>query len=154
MDKPLESLSNQQTQTVVNKSKYKKKKCIECNKRRKTSNENHQICHICYAIKTNYSSKQSGNKTIDDFIRYTQIHYAKAEGRMEFVPYDQFKDIKFIAEGGFSKIYKAAWIDGPVYYSNACKSGNRLPNYPVVLKRLNNSKNVTSKELNEVCIIA
>ncbi|RIA85114.1 kinase-like domain-containing protein, partial [Glomus cerebriforme] len=33
---------------------------------------------------------------------------------MEFVPYDQFKDIKFIAEGGFSKIYKATWIDGPI----------------------------------------
>ena len=26
---------------------------------------------------------------------------------MEFVLYDRFKDVKFIAEGGFSKIYKA-----------------------------------------------
>ena len=56
---------------------------------------------------------------------------------MEFVPYDQFKNIEYIAEGGFSKIYKATWIGGPT----------------VVLKKLNNSKNITSKELNEVCMI-
>ena len=64
---------------------------------------------------------------------------------MEFIPYDQFKDVEFIAEGGFSKIYKATWIDGPVnrYYV-------RQPNYSVALKKLNNSKNITSKELNEV----
>ncbi|CAB4427812.1 unnamed protein product [Rhizophagus irregularis] len=49
---------------------------------------------------------------------------------MEFVPYDQFKNIEFIAEGGFSKIYKATWIDGP----------------------LNNSNNITFKELNELKI--
>jgi len=31
---------------------------------------------------------------------------------MEFVHYDQLEDIEFIAEGGFSKVYKATWIDG------------------------------------------
>ena len=34
---------------------------------------------------------------------------------MEFVLYDRFKDVKFIAEGGFSKIYKATWVDGRIY---------------------------------------
>ena len=68
---------------------------------------------------------------------------------MEFVPYDRFKDIELIAEGGFSKVYKATWIDGPVnryYYI-------RQPNYSVALKKLNNSKNIISKELNEVLYI-
>ena len=66
---------------------------------------------------------------------------------MEFVPYDQFKDVEFIAEGGFSKIYKATWIDGPVKKYNR---NIRERNSTVVLKKLNNSKNITSKELNEV----
>ena len=57
---------------------------------------------------------------------------------MEFVPYDQFKDVEFIAKGGFSKIYKATRIGR---------------NQTVVLKKLNNSKNITSKELNEVLYI-
>jgi len=56
---------------------------------------------------------------------------------MKFVPYGQFENIEFIAEGGFSKIYKATWISGECQH--------------VVLKKLNNSKNITSKELNEVC---
>src|SRR5579862_5445025 len=77
------------TQTVV-KSKYKKKKCNECNKRRKTLDERHQICHVCYKMMEGF--KPSGNKIIDDFIRYTQINLVRKEGKMEFVPYEQFKN--------------------------------------------------------------
>src|SRR6266496_4182679 len=96
------------------KSKYKKKKCNECNKRRKPLDESHQICHVCYKVKIIYKPKLSGNKIIDDFIKYTQLNLVKKEGRMEFVPYEQFKNVEFIAEGGFSKIYKAIWINGPI----------------------------------------
>jgi hypothetical protein len=100
--------------------------------------------------------KQSGNKVIDDFIRHTQRNHAiKERGKMEFVPYDQFKNIKFIAEGGFSKIYKATWVDGPINWRYFTEEYNyiicsRSKNYTVVLKKLNSSNNITSKELNEV----
>jgi hypothetical protein len=66
---------------------------------------------------------------------------------MEFVPHSQFKNIEFIAEGGFSKIYKTIWIDGPVIDYDTM---HRNPNCTVVLQKLHNSKNITSKELNEV----
>src|SRR5436190_14264259 len=99
-------------QTTVNKRKIFKK-CNECNKRRKFLDESHQICRVCYNIKTLFKPEPSGNKIIDDFIRHTQINYVQQGGKMEFVPYDQFKNIEFIAEGGFSKIYKATWVDGP-----------------------------------------
>ena len=130
-------------------AKYKHKKrirCNECNKKRIPSDKSHQICHVCYKTKT--ISKPSGIKVIDDFIRHTQINYAKRVGKMEFVPYDQFKNVEFIAEGGFSKIYKATWIDGPVTDYN--RINFRSHNTTVALKKLNNSKNITSKELNEV----
>src|SRR2546421_103256 len=45
----------------------------------------------------------SGNKIIDDFIKYTLINH-EGIGKMEFVPYFKFNDIEFVAEGGFSKI--------------------------------------------------
>ena len=122
---------------------YNKIHCNECNKNRTPLDKSHQICHVCHEAKR---LTLSGNKVIDDFIRYTQTNYIKKEGKMEFFPYDQFKNIEFIAEGGFSKIYKAIWIDGPVTnYNTMCST--------VVLKKLNNSKNITSKELNEVRII-
>ena len=47
------------------------------------------------------------------------------------------------------KIYKAIWIDGPIDWYDKNLS-RYCPNYPVVLKKLNNSKNITTKELNEV----
>jgi hypothetical protein len=138
---------------INDKSKYKKKKCNECNKRRKTLDESHQICHICYKMKN--IIKPSGNKVIDDFIRKTQISLVKMEGKMEYVPYKQFKNVEFIAEGGFSKIYKATWIDGPIksYRNYNNKREVRLNNYTVVLKKLNDSNSITLKELNEVQIL-
>jgi hypothetical protein len=98
---------SQPTKTTL-EPKIKRKiyeKCNECNKRRRPLDESHQICRICYKMKLIF--KPSGNKIIDDFIRRTQINLIRVEGKMEFVPFDQFKNIEFIAEGGFSKIYKA-----------------------------------------------
>jgi hypothetical protein len=128
------------TQTTV--KKRKSKKCNGCKKIRIIL-ESHQICRICYEAKGLITS---GNKIIDDFIKYTQINYVNNRGKMEFVPHDQFKNIEFIAEGGFSKIYKATWVDGPI-------NKYAFFDHTVVLKKLNNSKNISSKELNEVRII-
>ena len=55
---------------------------------------------------------------------------------MKFIPFDRFKNVEFIAEGGFSKIYKATWMHNG--------------EMSVALKELNNSKNINPKELNEV----
>jgi hypothetical protein len=139
---------SQPTETTL-EPKIKRKiyeKCNECNKRRRPLDESHQICRICYKIKTIF--KPSGNKIIDDFIRRTQINLVKGQGKMEFVPFNQFINIEFIAEGGFSKIYKATWIDGPINWYDDDIS--REPNHTVVLKKLKHSKNIISRELNEV----
>ncbi|EXX76368.1 kinase-like domain-containing protein [Rhizophagus irregularis DAOM 181602=DAOM 197198] len=128
------------------------KKCNECNRERRVVDKGQQICLICYKIKT--MLKSSGNKVIDDFIRYTQSDYSiMVGGKMEFIPYEQFNNIEFIAEGGFSKIYKATWVDGPIEWYFFKRSADyifRKNYYMVALKKLNNSKNITSKELNEL----
>ncbi len=69
---------------------------------------------------------------------------------MKFIPYNQFKDIEMIGNGGFSKIYKATWIDGPPYWNEEKEVFDYKNSIIVALKQLNNSKNITSKELNEV----
>jgi hypothetical protein len=142
--------SIQQIQTTDKRKRKLKILCNECNQKREFLDESHQVCHICYKAKTVY--KPSRNKVIDDFIRHTLTYGNKITGRMEFVPYNRFKDIEFLAEGGFSKVYKATWIDGPFhkwsYKTQSYIRANR--NCEVVLKKLNNSKEITSKELNEV----
>ena len=69
---------------------------------------------------------------------------------MTFIPYNQFKDIEMIGKGGFSKIYKATWINGPPYWNEEKENFEYKDSITVILKQLNDSKNVTSKELNEV----
>src|SRR3984957_12218778 len=135
----------------MGKSKLQSKldvKCKQCNRSRKMFDKIDQTCRQCYKAKT---VTPSGNKVIDDFIRYTLTNYRKRDGRMEFVSYDKFKYVKFIAEGGFSKIYKATWIDGPITDRNKNEQKfNREGEMAVALKELNNSENIDSKELNEV----
>ena len=86
------------------------------------------------------------NKVVDDFTKYTLINNDQ-RGKMEFVPYFKFNNIEFVAEGGFSKIYKATWIDGPIRHWDNCDRDGKMI---VALKELNNSKNINYKELNEV----
>ncbi|GBC26941.2 kinase-like domain-containing protein [Rhizophagus irregularis DAOM 181602=DAOM 197198] len=138
----------QPAQTTVKQNRKTYKKCNECYKRKPFAD--YQICRMCY--KSKIAFKSSGNKVIDNFIKYTQINYSSRDGKMEFVPYNQFKNIEFIAEGGFSKIYKATWVDGPIkgWYIRDGANISRNNNYTVVLKKLHNSENFTPKELNEL----
>src|ERR1043166_2074712 len=93
----------QTTQTIVKKRK-KKVHCSECYENWVlTFSKSHQPCNVCYRYKAKRLTL-SGNKVIDDFIKHMQINYSKTGVKMEFVPHDQFKNIEFIAEGGFSKI--------------------------------------------------
>ena len=96
---------------------------------------------------------KSGNNVVDDFIRYASINGHLKASIMEFVNYDQFKDIEFINEGGVGKIYRATWINGPINNWDKKKLIFRRRGFvKVVLKKLNNSENITYKKLNEVNI--
>jgi hypothetical protein len=112
--------------------------------------DEYRPCNICIAKRAKTVFVSSGNKVIDDFIWHTQTNLTY--GQMEFVPYYNFKDVEFFAEGGFSKIYKATWINGPMDDCwNAKKQMYNRTHYKIVaLKELNNSKNISSEELNEV----
>ncbi|CAG8806497.1 6862_t:CDS:2, partial [Gigaspora margarita] len=74
--------------------------------------------------------------------------------RLEYVPYEQFTNIKYLSEGGFSKIYKAIWRDGPItsWYSKKQRF-HRHKNCTVVLKSLNDSKYFSPNFLNEVSML-
>ena len=86
------------------------------------------------------------NKVVDDFISY--INTNSFDDILEFVPYCQFKEIEFIAEG---ECYKTTWIDGYIKDWNKEKMNfKRSGSITVILKRLNNSESITFEELNEV----
>ena len=126
------------------------KKCCE-----EYTNVNYNWCKTCQInnLKGNFTNWTSGNEKIDNFIQEMQLKINKRRDIVfEWIPYNQFSDIKEIGRGGFATIYSAIWKDGPLDYGYNTKEYTRVLNYKVALKCLHNSQNITSEFLNEVWI--
>jgi len=123
--------------------------CEECNQ-----NKYFNWCNKCNAkhFQQNFEKWSSGNVDIDKFIQDAQLSADYFNKVLEWIPYDRFYDIEYIAKGGFGKVYRANWIDGYIRKWDI-KNQNwerHNSNMFVALKSLNNSKNVTLEFLNEV----
>jgi hypothetical protein len=123
--------------------------CEECNQ----TNTEYEWCRLCSAkhFQQNFKNWTSGNDNIDKFIQDTQLSVNYHQNVLEWIPYNKFYDVKFIAKGGFGQVYRANWIDGYIYkWNNKNQDWDRYSNITVALKVLNNSKNVTWEFINEV----
>ena|SRR5581483_6876979 len=150
--------------------------CPDCNQ----SYKHYNWCQNCNSkrFQQDFDKWTSGNELIDNFIKYTQLEATHYDQVIEWIPYNKFRNIKFLAEGGFGTIDSAIWLDGIITgwdrgkqqwkrcpsfelkdedYKIAEQENVKLPlnenekygNY-VVLKRLNNSENIHKDFLNEV----
>ena len=92
----------------------------------------------------------SGNEIIDELIKSTQLKSNRYcnDDYLQWVPYDELKDIEKIDEGGFATIYKATWINGLRYINT--KDERYCEDRIVALKKINNSEKVSDEFLNEV----
>jgi hypothetical protein len=121
-------------------------------------NEKCKLCNsMCYTIffQQNFKNWTSGNNDINKFIQDTQLSvHDDAKKALEWIPYDRLYNIKYIAKGGFGKVYKANWIDGYVTdWDNEHQNRKRYnENMLVALKSLDNSERVTLEFINEVFI--
>jgi hypothetical protein len=114
--------------------------------------EYNDACNSIY-FQHNFINWTSGNDDIDRFIQSTQLSaHKRASDALEWIPYDRFYDIRYIAKGELNKMYRANWIDG---YINKWNDDNQnwereKPNMFVILKILNNSTSITSEFINKV----
>ncbi|POG75283.1 kinase-like domain-containing protein [Rhizophagus irregularis DAOM 181602=DAOM 197198] len=71
-------------------------------------------CELCIRnyLKTKFSNWTSGNVNIDNLIKECQMETLKPNKIMEWIPYNNLKNIKYLTKGGFSEIYTAIWMDG------------------------------------------
>jgi len=124
--------------------------CEECNQK----NTSFGWCKSCNAIhfQQNFENWTCGNFDIDKLIQEAQLLAKDHDKVLEWISYDRFNDIKYIAKGGFGKVYRAIWIDGYIRrWDNKNKNWERYdPNKFVALKSLNNSKNIALEFLKEV----
>ncbi|EXX53062.1 Cla4p [Rhizophagus irregularis DAOM 197198w] len=111
-------------------------------------------CQPCNAkrFKDNFKNWTSGNKDIDEFIQQSQlnaVHYSK---KLEWIPFENFKDITYITRGGFGKIYSAKWPEGYIdSWDIVNQKWHRYSiNIKVALKSLDNSSCLSTEFLNEI----
>ena len=107
------------------------------------------ICNAIY-FQQNFENWTSGNNDLDEFIQDFQLsaHSYYVKNALEWIPYDRFYDIKFIAKDGFGKMYGANWIDGYIQYWDNCNQNwkRKNSNMFVNLISLNNPNDITSEE--------
>ena len=127
------------------------KNCKECNQ----ENTGYRWCNACGAkrFQQNFENWTSGNNDIDKFIQNTQLLKHNFTYKvLEWIPYNRFYNIKYIAKGKFGKTYRANWIDGCINeWDDKSQNWNRYNiNMIVDLKSIDNLKIITLKFINEV----
>uniref|UniRef100_U9UEJ7 Protein kinase domain-containing protein n=1 Tax=Rhizophagus irregularis (strain DAOM 181602 / DAOM 197198 / MUCL 43194) TaxID=747089 RepID=U9UEJ7_RHIID len=123
--------------------------CKECGERY-TGVVLQKWCKPCQInnLKHNFTNWTSGNEKIDDFIQEMQLKIERTwDIIVEWIPYSQFNNVKKIGKDGFAT---AIWKNGSLKFNNEEIKYERKPD-KVTLKCLNNSQNIISDLLNEVC---
>ncbi|RIB09450.1 kinase-like domain-containing protein [Gigaspora rosea] len=94
----------------------------------------------------------SDNSDIDSFIQQIQLKAQDAKDVIEWIPFDKFTNIKYLAKGGFGTVFKVVWTDGYIKYWDSLNSKwERNQQSSICLKSLNGSKdNIKREFLNEV----
>src|SRR4051812_6489021 len=111
-------------------------------------------CELCVRnyLKANFSNWTSGNDGIDNLIQECQMKTLEPEKVVEWIPYNNLQNIKYLTEGGCSKIYTAEWINGGYdQWDSEKQQLKRFGVQYVVLKRLENVENANQSWLEEVC---
>ncbi|GBB84827.1 hypothetical protein RclHR1_01140016 [Rhizophagus clarus] len=102
-------------------------------------------------FEANFTTYNSGNETIDDFIQKMQLKIIKTTDiRFEWIPHNQFINIKEVGKSHFTTIYSAIWNNGPLHYDFKSMKGTRESNKNVTIKCLINSYDMINEFLDKV----
>src|ERR1044072_9028867 len=79
-------------------------------------------CEICVRnyLKANFSNWTSGNDNIDNLIQKCQMETLHPQMVVEWIPYNNLQNVKYLTKGGCSEIYTAGWIGG-IYFTGNTK---------------------------------
>src|SRR6266496_6313685 len=87
--------------------------CSDCNR----PNIGVHWCQNCISkqFQKDFNKWTSGNEFIDKFIQDVQLKARNESEVIEWIPYNHLRNIKYLAKGGFSIVYKAIWLGGRIH---------------------------------------
>ena len=116
-------------------------------------------CEHCVRnyLKANFSKWTSGNNDIDNLIQKCQMETLSPDMIIEWIPYNNLQNIKYLTKGGCSEIYTADWING-CYFEWDSKERqlkrvfefHNFKTLAVVLKKLENVESANKSWFDEV----
>ncbi|RHZ78733.1 hypothetical protein Glove_157g6 [Diversispora epigaea] len=115
-------------------------RCLGCNR----TNTGRNWCHPCNAkqFQNEFDKWTSGDREINKFIQQIQLTAKKYQELIEWIPFDRLENVTYLAKGGFSTVYKAKWLDGPIYSCDyEVENWKRFEKRDVCLKSLDYSTN-------------
>jgi hypothetical protein len=93
----------------------------------------------------------SGNEKIDGFIQEKQLKIKNHDDVIfEWIPYNQFNEIKETGRNDLITVYSAIWKYGPLQYKGYIDKYTRDSNKKIALKCLHNSTNPIEFMINKV----
>ena len=111
-------------------------------------------CEHCVRnyLKGKFSNWTSGNNDIDDLLQGCQMETFAPYMIVEWIPYNDLQNIKYLTKGGCSEIYTADWVNGRYEeWVSKEKQLKRLGGFKVILKKLENIENANRSWFEEVC---
>jgi hypothetical protein len=113
-------------------------------------------CEYCVRnyLQENFPNWTSENDDIDNLIQECQMESLMPSKIVEWIPYSNLENIKYLTKGGFSEIYTADWINGRYdEWDFGKKQLERSSTFKIILKRLVNVESTNKSWFEEVCII-
>jgi hypothetical protein len=107
-------------------------------------------CNYCDFQLLNFKNWTSGNNDVDEFIQKAQLTAKTDFQLLEWIEYDKFEDVEYLAKGGFGTTFKAVWKEGHVRWDYDNDQWIRVGETKVALKCLHNSQGITTEFLKEV----
>jgi hypothetical protein len=124
--------------------------CSDCQRQRAAA----AWCKNCdiAILKEKFLNWTSGNSKIDELIRHTQLNASESMDYLEWIEFEQFDLIENIKKrGAFSSIYSAIWMEGPRWnLDEEIEVWTRSGPIKIILKRLDNSQNMSQDFINQV----
>src|SRR6266496_3632681 len=129
--------------------------CIKFNNDKILFNERtKRICENCQkeCLATLYC-KYCVRNCLNNLIQNCQMETLRPDKIVEWISYNNLRNIKYLTKGGCSEIYMADWIDGQYeIWDNQEQQLKRCGKHEVILKRLENIEGADRSWLDEVKI--